>query len=134
MTSWWWFTQYHLTVRITRVVLVCTSINNTFKIEYICLHLFLHPVEMTFSHVLSFSFYVMLDVGVPAHPCLNYFKQQVVFWVLATSWPWSAAGVLQTGNVGNGGTMLPSWRSVGVQDKTRCFLLVVQFSTWKTEA
>lgn len=68
------------------------SVNSIFKIEYICLQFFLHPVEVTFSHVLLFSFDVMLDVDVLAQPCLNYFKRQAMFWVLAKSWPWSAAG------------------------------------------
>lgn len=134
LTSWCWFTLYHLDVRITQKVLVCMSKNIAFKIEYIFLQLFLHPVEATFSHVLSFSCYMASDVGVPAHPCLHYFKKQVVLLVLAKSWPWSELGILRTENLASGGTMLQSWRSVGVQDKSRCFLLVVQFFTGKTEA
>lgn len=59
---------------ITQLVLAYMSINSTFEIEHICLQFFLHPIEVTFSHALSFSFDVMLDVGVLAQPCLNCFK------------------------------------------------------------
>lgn len=92
LTCCWWFTWYYLSVIITSVVLACMSINSTFKIEHMCLQFFLHPIEATFSHVLWFSFDVMLDVGVLAQPCPNCFKWQDVFWVLVKSWPWSAAG------------------------------------------
>lgn len=87
LTCWWWFTQYYLFVR----TLACTSINSEFKTEHICLQLFLHPADVSFSHALSFSFDVMLNVAELAQPCLYYFKSQAVFWVLAKSWPWSAA-------------------------------------------
>lgn len=118
LTCWWWFTQCYLSVIITQVVLARMSINSVFKIEHICLQFVFHPAEVTFSHVLSFSFDVMLDVGVLAQPCLNYFKWQVVFWVLVKSWPWSAAGCSTKWKCGK------SWNNIAELKKRGC-------SRWK---